>query len=159
MDLAGQRVVVIGGTSGVGLETARLAREHGATLILTARNADRLHRVGLELGASIAAFDAADDERLERFFVALAEPVDHVLVGVPALVTEKVARTAAARVRGSGAVIFVDCGSVGSPASNGAFAPVRVNRVEVGPPPFDPAAVARVALALMTNAEQYDRER
>jgi NAD(P)-dependent dehydrogenase (short-subunit alcohol dehydrogenase family) len=43
-DLRGQVVVVIGGSSGIGLETARLARAHGADMILTAREPDRLHR-------------------------------------------------------------------------------------------------------------------
>jgi len=57
-DLLGQTVLVIGGSSGIGLETARLARARGADIILTARNPDRLHRAGIELGASIAAFDA-----------------------------------------------------------------------------------------------------
>ena len=42
--LLGQTVVVIGGSSGIGLETARLARANGADIILTARNPDRLHR-------------------------------------------------------------------------------------------------------------------
>ena len=49
--LAGQTVVVIGGSSGIGLETARRARDEGAELVLTARDPDRLHGVGLELGA------------------------------------------------------------------------------------------------------------
>ncbi len=79
-DLLGQTVVVIGGSSGIGLETARLARAQGAAIILTARNPDRLHRAGLELGASIAAFDATDFDRLERFFDALPAPIDHLLV-------------------------------------------------------------------------------
>ena len=43
-DLRGQTVVVIGGSSGIGLDTARLARASGADIILTARNPDRLHR-------------------------------------------------------------------------------------------------------------------
>jgi NAD(P)-dependent dehydrogenase (short-subunit alcohol dehydrogenase family) len=81
--LAGQTVVVIGGSSGIGLETARLARDEGAQVILTARNADRLGRVGRELGASVAAFDATDFERLERFFAELRKPIDHVLVTGP----------------------------------------------------------------------------
>jgi NAD(P)-dependent dehydrogenase (short-subunit alcohol dehydrogenase family) len=79
-DLLGQTVLVIGGSSGIGLQTARLARAHGAAIILTARNPDRLHRAGLELGASIAAFDATDFGRLERFFDALPAPIDHLLV-------------------------------------------------------------------------------
>jgi len=82
-DLLGQTVVVIGGSSGIGLETARLARAKGADIILTARNPDRLHRAGLELGASIAAFDATDFDRLGRFFAALPAPIDHLLVTGP----------------------------------------------------------------------------
>ncbi len=78
--LAGQTVLVIGGTSGIGLETARHARAQGADLILTARSADRLHSVGLELGASTAAFDATDFTRLKGFFGELSTPIDHVLV-------------------------------------------------------------------------------
>lgn len=82
-NLIGQTVLVIGGSSGIGLETARLARAKGAGIILTARNPDRLHRVGLELGASIAAFDATDFGRLDRFFDALPAPIDHQLVTGP----------------------------------------------------------------------------
>ena len=41
-DLSGSTVVVIGGSSGIGLETARLARAAGAKLILTGRNRERL---------------------------------------------------------------------------------------------------------------------
>jgi NAD(P)-dependent dehydrogenase (short-subunit alcohol dehydrogenase family) len=82
-DLLGQTVLVIGGSSGIGLETARLARAKGADIILTARNPDRLHRAGLELGASIAAFDATDFGRLGRFFDALPAPIDHLLVTGP----------------------------------------------------------------------------
>jgi NAD(P)-dependent dehydrogenase (short-subunit alcohol dehydrogenase family) len=82
-ELDGQTVVVIGGTSGIGLETARLARDEGARVIITARDPDRLHGVGLELGASIAAFDATDFGRLGRFFDELPTPIDHVLVTGP----------------------------------------------------------------------------
>ena len=81
--LHGQTVVVIGGSSGIGLETARLARAEGAEVILIARDTDRLGRVGRELGASTAAFDATDFEQLERFFAGLRKPVDHVLVTGP----------------------------------------------------------------------------
>jgi short-subunit dehydrogenase len=40
--LLGQTVVVIGGSSGIGLESARRARAERAEVILTARDADRL---------------------------------------------------------------------------------------------------------------------
>ena len=83
MTLTGQTVVVLGGTAGIGLETARLARAEGAELILGARNAERLSEVGRELGAETAAFDVTDFERLQQFFAALPGPVDHVLVTGP----------------------------------------------------------------------------
>ena len=66
-ELLGQTVVVIGGSLGIGLETARLAREEGAAVIITARDPDRLRRVGEDLGANTAAFDATDFERLGNF--------------------------------------------------------------------------------------------
>src|SRR5580765_1854779 len=83
-ELAGQTVVVIGGTSGIGLETARLARAEGADVILTARDPERLKRVASELSArSSSAFDATDFGRLARFFDELSAPIDHVLVTGP----------------------------------------------------------------------------
>ncbi|WP_433557704.1 SDR family oxidoreductase [Pseudonocardia xinjiangensis] len=80
-ELAGQTVVVIGGSAGIGLETARRARSEGADVILTGRNADRLEKAALEVGtARRAAFDANDPAALERFFQDLPAPIDHVMV-------------------------------------------------------------------------------
>ena len=68
-ELPGQIVVVIGGSSGIGLETARRARAEGASVVLAGRNPDRLERAAAELGAlSSAAFDATDPAALDRFF-------------------------------------------------------------------------------------------
>ena len=79
--LAGQTVVVIGGTAGIGLETARLARTEGAEVIITGRDPDRLDLAARELKAvRAAAFDANDTVALQRFFHDLPGPVDHVLV-------------------------------------------------------------------------------
>jgi NAD(P)-dependent dehydrogenase (short-subunit alcohol dehydrogenase family) len=82
-ELSGQTVVVIGGTSGIGLETAKRARAEGAEVILTARDPDRLRRVGEELGARTAAFDVTDFGRLAKFFAELPKQIDHVLVTGP----------------------------------------------------------------------------
>jgi NAD(P)-dependent dehydrogenase (short-subunit alcohol dehydrogenase family) len=80
-ELVGQTVVVIGGSAGIGLETARRARVEGADVILTGRNPDRLKQAALELGAQrTAAFDADDGASLERFFQDLPTPIDHVMV-------------------------------------------------------------------------------
>ena len=83
-ELPGQTVVVIGGSAGIGLETARRARAEGADVVLTARHADRLQQAAAELGArSIAAFDATDAAALGQFFAGLPGPVDHVMVTGP----------------------------------------------------------------------------
>ena len=80
-ELRDQTVVVIGGSAGIGLATARRARAEGADVILTARDPSRLEHAVQQTGARhSAAFDAADSERLARFFEALPTPVDHVLV-------------------------------------------------------------------------------
>jgi len=80
-ELLGQTVVVIGGSAGIGLETARRARADGANVILTGRNPDRLKKAATELGAlSTATFDANDLAALEGFFEHLAAPIDHVMV-------------------------------------------------------------------------------
>ena len=79
--LTGQTVVLLGGSAGIGLETARLARAEGADVILVGRNAERLERAAREVDAqSTAAFDATDVDALERFFEDQPKPVDHVLV-------------------------------------------------------------------------------
>jgi len=129
-ELLGQTVVVIGGSLGIGLETARRARGAGADVILTARDPERLRGVGAELGAArTAAFDATDFARLRRFFDDLSTPIDHVLVTGPGpyyaplaefdlakarhdveahiLLPIEVARNAAGKVRAGGTLLFM----------------------------------------------------
>ena len=128
--LAGQIVVVIGGSAGIGLETARRARLEGADVVLAARNPERLEAAALELGAkSTASFDANDPAALARFFEELPTPIDHVLVTGPGphykpplemdddearaalgghmVLTLAVARNARDRVRPTGSLVFI----------------------------------------------------
>jgi len=75
----GQTVVVIGGSAGIGLSTAKLARAAGAAVILTGRNPERLERAAAEVGATrTAAFDASDREAMAGFLADLGQ-VDHVM--------------------------------------------------------------------------------
>ncbi len=129
-ELLGQTVVVIGGSAGIGLETARRARAEGAKVILTGRNPERLQHAASEVDAlSTAAFDATDPAALERFFRDLPAPIDHVMVtaGRPhygrlldmdleqvrraldehLLLTLQVARHAANKVRPGGTLLFM----------------------------------------------------
>ena len=83
-ELVGQTLIVIGGSSGIGLETARKARTEGAEVVLVGRDRQRLEHAATEVGASrTAAFDATDSEALKRFFADLPAPVDHVMVTGP----------------------------------------------------------------------------
>jgi NAD(P)-dependent dehydrogenase (short-subunit alcohol dehydrogenase family) len=128
-ELLGQTVVVIGGSSGIGLETARRARAEGAKVILTGRNSERLQHAASEVDAlSTAAFDATDSVAIDRFFGDLPT-IDHVMVtagrpyygrladmdfakirdlfGEHLLQAIYVARYAAKKVRPGGTLIFM----------------------------------------------------
>jgi NAD(P)-dependent dehydrogenase (short-subunit alcohol dehydrogenase family) len=129
-ELLGQTVVCIGGSGGIGLETARRARVEGADVVLTGRNPDRLRAAAAEVDAQrTAAFDATDSAALHDFFEGLATPIDHVLVTaggpryVPLLEMDaadvrealsahvvlglEVARNAKARMRPGGSLILM----------------------------------------------------
>jgi NAD(P)-dependent dehydrogenase (short-subunit alcohol dehydrogenase family) len=128
--LSGQRVVVIGGSAGIGLETARRAGAEGAEVVITGRDPQRLERAAREVGAArAAAFDASDEAALGRFFEDLPSPIDHVMVTaggphyVPLLemtaddvrvaladhvvLVLAVARHAAGRMRPGGSLLFM----------------------------------------------------
>ncbi len=80
-ELLGQTVVLIGGSAGIGFETARRARVEGAEVILTGRNPERLQRAAQEVGAhQTAAFDVNDPAAVKRFFEDLPGPIDHILI-------------------------------------------------------------------------------
>jgi NAD(P)-dependent dehydrogenase (short-subunit alcohol dehydrogenase family) len=80
-ELLGQTVVVIGGSAGIGLETARKASAEGAKLILTGRNPEPLQRAASELDAlRTEAFDGTDPALVAEFFRGLPATVDHIMV-------------------------------------------------------------------------------
>jgi NAD(P)-dependent dehydrogenase (short-subunit alcohol dehydrogenase family) len=129
-ELVGQTVVLIGGSAGIGLETARRARAEGADIILAGRNPERLKQAALELGAQgTAAFDANDAASLQKFFQDLPSVIDHVMVtaGGPhygpilemdveqvrtalsehMLLAIEVARNAAGKIRPGGTLLFM----------------------------------------------------
>jgi NAD(P)-dependent dehydrogenase (short-subunit alcohol dehydrogenase family) len=80
-EMLGQTVVLIGGSAGIGLETARRARQEGAEVVLVGRDPERLEQAALDVDASsTAAFDAFDAAAIQKFFDGLPDPIDHVLV-------------------------------------------------------------------------------
>ncbi len=77
--LAGKKVVVVGGSSGIGLATAELATREGAEVIIASRNAERLNAAASNLGAKAVPTDVTSDESVENLFRSCG-PVDHVVV-------------------------------------------------------------------------------
>jgi NAD(P)-dependent dehydrogenase (short-subunit alcohol dehydrogenase family) len=79
MSLAGQKVVVIGGSSGIGLATAELAKREGAEVIIASRNAERLKAAAAKIGVAAIAADVTSDDSIASLFKSVG-PVDHVVV-------------------------------------------------------------------------------
>jgi len=128
-DLSSSTVVVIGGTAGIGLETARQAHAAGAELIVTGRDRGRLDAARDELGATTVPLELGDAAAVSRFFAELPGPVDHVLLSGPGpsyatiadldfdqaraelddhiLGALRIARECATRVRPGGSLTFI----------------------------------------------------
>jgi NAD(P)-dependent dehydrogenase (short-subunit alcohol dehydrogenase family) len=162
-DLLGQTVIVIGGSAGIGLETARRARPEGANVILTGRNAERLEEAALQVGAQrTAAFDANDPTALQAFFRDVGTPIDHIMVtaGAPhygpplqmstdearrgltehLLLALEVARGAANIVRAAGSLVFMSGTGARRPRAGMAIASTATVAF--------PALIANLALEL-----------
>lgn len=159
--LAGQRVVVVGGTSGMGLATVRAALAQGAEVVAAGRRPPELRE--LAPGAQQAVVDVTDEESVRALFQNVGE-LDHLLVtaspGRPGAFLEQdlasartymdgkffgswtCARFAAPHLRARGSITLVTGGAVIRPPAHGsmiaaAFAAIealtRALAVELGP--------------------------
>jgi NAD(P)-dependent dehydrogenase (short-subunit alcohol dehydrogenase family) len=80
MSLAGKRVVVIGGASGIGFAVAELARERGAEVVIASSTAANVEAAVARLpGATGGAIDLRDEASVARFFEAQGA-FDHLAV-------------------------------------------------------------------------------
>lgn len=73
--LEGKVALITGGSSGIGLTTARLFVQQGAKVVITGRNLDKLQAVQQELGEHVLAIqaDSLDAEALEQAAAAAAD--------------------------------------------------------------------------------------
>jgi NAD(P)-dependent dehydrogenase (short-subunit alcohol dehydrogenase family) len=80
MTLDGTRVLLVGGTSGLGLAVARAAAERGATPIVASRSLASVDRAlgALPEGATGTTVDLADTASIDRL-VEFAGPIDHLV--------------------------------------------------------------------------------
>jgi NAD(P)-dependent dehydrogenase (short-subunit alcohol dehydrogenase family) len=83
MALKGSKVIIVGGSSGVGLGAAKAIVEHGADVVLVGRSADRLQRAAEALDApqqvSTIPADVTVEADVERMFSQVGA-FDHLIV-------------------------------------------------------------------------------
>ncbi len=79
MTLAGKKVVVIGGSSGIGLATAELATSQGAEVVVASRSAAKLDPVAERLKVTAISADVTSDQSVAELFKRTG-PVDHVVL-------------------------------------------------------------------------------
>lgn len=79
MNLASKKVVVVGGSSGIGLSTAEMAKRAGAEVVIASRSAEKLNAAASKLSVKAIATDVTSDESVTNLFKQCG-PVDHVVV-------------------------------------------------------------------------------
>jgi len=153
MSLAHRTVVILGGSSGIGLATAKAAKAEGARVVVTGRSADRLKSAQALLGAEArtVALDVADEAGTRALFEEL-DRVDHVFItaGIvvldsglapdstslrPALDTRfwgafAAAKYGAAKMRGGGSITFMSGTTARRPLKGAAVATASCGAVE-----------------------------
>lgn len=81
--LAKARVVIIGGTSGIGLATAKAAAAAGAHLVIAGRSPEKIAAAKEAIGGKVrsAAIDATKEDQVRRFFEKVGE-FDHLVTSI-----------------------------------------------------------------------------
>jgi NAD(P)-dependent dehydrogenase (short-subunit alcohol dehydrogenase family) len=90
MDIAGNTVIVVGGSSGMGLEVARAALAKGAEVIIVGRSQKRLAQAAEDLAGAehvrTAVVDVTHEDEVSRFFES-AGSFDHLFVSAASNLT------------------------------------------------------------------------
>lgn len=73
MDLKGAKIVVTGGSSGIGYATASLLREKGAQVLITGRHKDKLEQAAQKIGAIAVVADVAREEDIKKTYKVVQE--------------------------------------------------------------------------------------
>ena len=100
MSLANNTVVILGGSSGIGLATAKAAKAEGARIVITGRSPERLQAAKTELGGDVKtiALDVVDEAGTRALFTEL-ERVDHVFITAGAVLFDSKLATESQSVR------------------------------------------------------------
>ena len=100
MSLINKMVVVLGGSSGMGLATAKAAKADGARVVIAGRSRERLQAARAVLGDGVrtVALDVGDEMGTRALFSELG-PVDHVFITAGAVLFDPKLAPDAASVR------------------------------------------------------------
>ncbi|RKP44777.1 SDR family oxidoreductase [Cohnella endophytica] len=81
MSLKGKRVVVVGGTSGIGLSTAKAFLAEAADVVIASRSAAKLSEAKQTLGGNVEAYelDFRSEEKASEFFDKVGD-FDHLVI-------------------------------------------------------------------------------
>lgn len=90
MNIAGKKVIVVGGSSGMGLVVARTALEHGAEVVVVGRSRERLARAAETLAGgeclSTIAADVTREDEVSSLFASVGR-FDHLFVSAASNLT------------------------------------------------------------------------
>src|SRR5262249_24930358 len=80
MKLSNKIVLVTGGTSGLGLEAAKLFRDEGATVIIVGQNPARLQSAASQLGDAVTALrgDVSKPTEVESIIKQISEKLGRI---------------------------------------------------------------------------------
>lgn len=153
LSLKDSTVVILGGSSGIGLATAKAAQAEGARVIITGRSADRLRTAQAELGGQArTVLLAVEDEAGTRAFFQKLPHVDHVFITAGTLLKDKrlapdsadlrpamdtrffgalyAAKYSAPKIRGSGSITFMSGTAARRPLEGASVATASCGAVE-----------------------------
>jgi NAD(P)-dependent dehydrogenase (short-subunit alcohol dehydrogenase family) len=99
MTLDGAQVVIIGGSSGIGLATAQLARQAGADITIAGRSQDKLTQAQRQLGeVRTVTADITNEAEVAQVFEGLSR-VDHVVVAAGTIINGRIVDNDLANLR------------------------------------------------------------
>jgi NAD(P)-dependent dehydrogenase (short-subunit alcohol dehydrogenase family) len=80
-NLKNKNIIIVGGSTGIGLSVAKMAFEFGANVTLTSRNLAKANEIAKSIGSSVksAALNVDDEQAVNSFFAPLTD-IDHIYV-------------------------------------------------------------------------------
>lgn len=94
MKLNQQTIVIVGGSSGIGLATAKAAYAEGASIVIVGRSKDRLNQARTEIGKGVRGVkaDVEEETSVEAAFAEIGQ-FDHLFISAQNAATAPLSET------------------------------------------------------------------